>query len=151
QILLLVFALQLDLFPAQGMVSLRAPREGLARMADIAHHVVLPAFAYSTYLVALMFRVTRVKMREALAQDFIVTARAKGAPERVVVFRHALRNALLPIVTMIGFTISTILTGSVLIETVFGWPGLGRLVYEAINARDYAVIIGIFTIVSVFV
>lgn len=151
QVMLLVFALQLDWFPAQGMLSLRAPTEGWGRVKDIGYHLVLPAVTYSIYHLALLYRLTRSKMQEVLAQDFIVTARAKGVPELRVVLRHALRNALLPLVTVIGINFGFMLAGSVLTETVFAWPGTGRLLYEAILARDYPLLMGLFTCLSTMV
>jgi len=151
QILLLVFALQLQLFPVQGMVSLRAPSEGFDRVLDIAHHLVLPALTYSVYHLTLIFRLTRVKMQETMDQDFIVTARAKGLTEGRVVYVHGLRNALLPIVTIIGLNFGFMLAGSVLTETVFAWPGMGRLMFEGINARDYPLLLGLFTVISLMV
>ena len=151
QLLLIVFALKLDWFPAQGMVSIRAPAEGWGLALDIAHHLVLPALTYSLYHLALMFRLTRVKMQEVLAQDFILTARAKGLSEAQVIFSHALRNAMLPIVTVLGLNFGFMLAGSVLTETVFAWPGTGRLLYEAILARDYPVLMGLFVCLSTMV
>ena len=148
QLLLIVFALGLDWFPAQGMVSIRAPAEGFARVLDIAHHLVLPALTYSLYHLALMFRLTRAKMQEVLQQDFIQTARAKGLSESQMIFSHALRNAMLPIVTVLGLNFGFMLAGSVLTETVFAWPGTGRLLYEAILARDYPVLMGLFVCLS---
>ena len=151
QLLLIAFALKLDWFPAQGMVSLRAPTEGLGRILDIGYHLVLPTVTYGIYHLALLFRLTRVKMQDVLAQDFIVTARAKGMPESRVVLGHALRNALLPLVTVIGLNFGFMLAGSVLTETVFAWPGTGRLLYEAILARDYPLLMGLFTCLSTMV
>ncbi|MGE3064682.1 MAG: ABC transporter permease [Hyphomicrobiaceae bacterium] len=151
QIMLIVFALQLSWFPTQGMYSLRAPSAGWGRIVDIAHHLVLPALTYSFYHLALIYRLTRVKMQEVLALDFIITARAKGVAERSVVYRHALRNALLPVVTVIGLNFGFMLAGSVLTETVFAWPGMGRLLYEAIGARDYPVLMGLFVVLSTLV
>jgi len=151
QLLLIVFSLQLNWFPTQGMYSLRAPSEGWGRVLDIAHHLVLPALTYSVYHLALIYRLTRVKMQETLTLDFVTTARAKGVPERRVVYVHALRNAVLPVVTVIGLNFGFMLAGSVLTETVFAWPGMGRLLYEAIAARDYPVLMGLFTILSVMV
>jgi len=149
--MLLLFSLQLGWFPTQGMYSLRAPSEGWGRVLDIAHHLVLPAACYSIYNLALVFRLTRVKMQETLALDFITTARAKGLAESRVVLVHALRNALLPVITVIGLNFGFMLAGSVLTETVFAWPGMGRLLYEAIGARDYPVLMGLFTVLSVMV
>lgn len=151
QILLIVLAVRLDLFPAGGMYSLRAPSDGIGRVLDVAHHLVLPAATYGVYHLTLVFRLTRTKMQETLLMDFITTARAKGVSERGVVYRHALRNAIMPVVTVMGVNFGFMLAGSVLTETVFGWPGIGRLMYDAILARDYPVLMGIFTLVSMMV
>lgn len=151
QLFLIAFALKLDWFPAQGMVSIRAPTEGFGRLLDIAHHLVLPAATYSLYHLALMFRLTRAKMQDVLAQDYIQTARAKGLTEAQTIFGHALPNALLPIVTVLGLNFGFMLAGSVLTETVFAWPGTGRLLYEAILARDYPVLMGLFVCLSTMV
>ena len=151
QLLLIVFSLQLNLFPTQGMYSLRAPSEGWGRIVDVAHHLVLPALTYSVYHLALVYRLMRVKMQETLAMDYVTTARAKGVAEIRVVYVHALRNAILPVVTVIGLNFGFMLAGSVLTETVFAWPGMGRLLYEAIQGRDYPVLMGLFTCLSVMV
>ena len=148
QLLLIVFALKLDWFPAQGMQSIRAPAEGFGRVLDIAHHLVLPAVTYSLYHLALLFRLTRAKMQDVLAQDYIQTARAKGLSETQTLIGHALPNALLPIVTVLGLNFGFMLAGSVLTETVFAWPGTGRLLYEAILARDYPLLMGLFVCLS---
>ncbi len=148
QLLLLLFSLQLGWFPTQGMVSLRAPSNGWGRVVDIAQHLVLPAITYSAYHLTLTFRLTRLKMLETLSLDFITTARAKGVAERRVVYVHALRNAVLPVITVIGLNFGFMLAGSVLTETVFAWPGMGRLLYEAISARDYPVLMGLFIVIS---
>jgi peptide/nickel transport system permease protein len=151
QLLLLAFGLHLAWFPVQGMYSLRAPSEGFARLLDLLRHMALPVATYSVYHLTLIYRLTRVKMQETLALDFITTARAKGLSEARVGWRHALPNALMPIVTVIGLNFGFMLAGSVLTETVFAWPGTGRLLYEAINARDYPVLLGLFTVLSVMV
>jgi len=151
QIMLIIFALHLAWFPTQGMYSLRAPSEGFGRILDVAHHLVLPAITYSFYHLALIYRLTRIKMQEVLALDFITTARAKGVAEGRVVYRHALRSAILPVVTVIGLNFGFMLAGSVLTETVFAWPGMGRLLYEAVGARDYPVLMGLFTMLSIMV
>jgi peptide/nickel transport system permease protein len=98
-----------------------------------------------------MYRLTRSKLQEVLKEDYITTARAKGLPERVVVYKHGLRNALLPLVTVLGMDFAFVLAGTVLIETVFAWPGMGRLMFEAIAARDYPILTGIFTVVTAMV
>ncbi len=151
QLVLIVFSLHLGWFPTQGMYSLRAPTQGWGRILDVLHHLALPALTYSLYHLALIYRLTRIKMQETLQLDFITTARAKGAPEGRVVYRHALRNAVLPVVTVIGMNFGFMLAGSVLTETVFAWPGMGRLLYEAIQARDYPVLMGLFTVLSLMV
>ncbi len=151
QLMLLVFAVGLGWFPIQGMVSLRAPSAGLDRVLDISHHLVLPALTYSVYQLTLIYRLTRVKMRETLALDFVKAARARGIPELVVAFRHALPNAMLSVVTIMGLHVGHMLAGSVLTETVFSWPGMGRLMYEAINARDMPLLLGLFTCIAVTV
>ena len=151
QLLLIAFSLHLNWFPTQGMYDLRAPSDGWGRIVDVAHHLVLPALTYSVYHLALVYRLMRVKMQETLALDYVTTARAKGVPERRVVYVHALRNAVLPIVTVIGLNFGFMLAGSVLTETVFAWPGMGRLLYEGIQGRDYPVLMGLFTCLSVMV
>lgn len=151
QIFLIIFALQLNWFPMQGMFSLRVPSEGWGRILDILRHLALPALTYTVYHLTLIFRLTRVKMQEVLAMDFITTARAKGVPERTVVYGHALRNAMLPVVTIIGLHFGFMLAGSVLTETVYAWPGTGRLMFEAIMARDYPVLMGLFFCLSIMV
>jgi len=150
-VLILVFALRLDLFPVQGMVDVRQQLQGIALMADIAKHMVLPVVALSTSMAGIYARLTRASMLEVLGYDYVRTARAKGLSERVVTYRHALRNALLPVVTIVGLNFGLVLTGAVLTETVFAWPGLGRLLYQALLARDYPVLMGMFLVVSLMV
>ncbi len=151
QILIVVFSLWLGWLPAQGMQSLRAEHTGLARAWDVAGHLLAPAFALSARFLALNSRLTRTSMLEVLGRDYIVTARAKGLTDGQVLFRHALPNALLPIVTIIGYNFGFVLAGSALVETVFGWPGLGRLLYDSIFARDFPVLMGIFLVVAISV
>ena len=151
QLMLLVFAVDLGWFPIQGMVSLRAASAGFDRLLDVAHHLALPALTYSVYQLTLIYRLTRVKMRETLSREFVKSARARGLSEPRVVFRHAFPNAMLPVVTVMGLHVGHMLAGSVLTETVFAWPGLGRLMYEAIGARDFPLLLGLFTCISVAV
>lgn len=151
QLLLITLSLGLGWFPAQGMASLRLRATGFDAFVDRLHHLVLPATTYAIYHLTLVFRLTRGKMQEILKEDYIITARAKGLDERNVVYRHGLRNALLPVVTVLGINFGFMLAGSVLVETVFAWPGMGRLMYEGILARDYPVLMGVFTVVSVMV
>jgi peptide/nickel transport system permease protein len=151
QLILLVFAVGLGWFPIQGMVSLRTTSVGFGRVLDVAHHLALPALTYSVYQLTLIYRLTRVKMRETLSREFVKSARARGLSELRVVFRHAFPNAMLPVVTVMGLHVGHMLAGSVLTETVFAWPGLGRLMYEAIGARDFPLLLGLFTCISVAV
>jgi ABC-type dipeptide/oligopeptide/nickel transport system permease component len=148
ELALLFFALQLDLFPTQGMTSVRETKEGLADLLDRAHHLVLPALILATRYVAIDFRLTRSGMLEALSQEYVLTARAKGLHARTVLLRHALRNALLPVVTITGLNVGFAVAGSVLTEVVFGWPGVGRLTLEAITHRDYPVLMGILALLT---
>jgi ABC-type dipeptide/oligopeptide/nickel transport system permease component len=152
QLLILVFAIKLDWFPAQGMMSLRFELSGVSYYLDILHHLVMPAISLGASMsLCLVARLTRASMIEVLEMDYITVARAKGLAESKVVYKHALKNALLPVVTVIGMNFGFMLAGAVLTETVFGWPGLGRLMYEAINARDYPVLMGMFVVISISV
>jgi len=103
-------------------------------------HLVLPAVTLGTFLIGLIIRLTRSSMLDVLGQDYVRTARAKGLPERAVIVRHALRNALIPVVTLLGLQLGILLGGAVITETVFAWPGLGMVTVTAINQRDYPVV-----------
>jgi peptide/nickel transport system permease protein/oligopeptide transport system permease protein len=105
-------------------------------------HVVLPSLTLASFVVAFITRMTRASMMEALSQDYVTTARSKGLREEVVIVKHALKNALIPIITVVGLQFGLLLGGAVLTETVFAWPGLGRLIVDSILARDYPVIQG---------
>ncbi|MFI5015860.1 MAG: ABC transporter permease [Hyphomicrobiales bacterium] len=144
QLLILLFAVSLGLLPAQGMISIREDYAGFDHVRDVAAHLVLPAFALSLRYLVSTARLTRASVMEALTSDYILTARAKGAGSNRVLFAHALPNALLPVVTSIGYNFGYVLAGSALVETVFAWPGLGRLLFDAMKARDTPVILGIF-------
>lgn len=146
QILILFFAVKLDWLPAQGMVSTRESYSGLAHVRDVAAHLVLPALALSLRYLVSTARLTRASMIETMGSDYIVTARAKGVRASRVLYIHALPNALLPVVTSVGHNFGYVLAGSALVETVFSWPGLGRLLYDSMLARDTPVILGIFLV-----
>jgi peptide/nickel transport system permease protein len=148
QLLVLAFAVGLGWLPAQGIRAVREQFTGLAAALDVARHLVLPALALSFRYLALIARLTRASMLEAMSQDFILAARARGLAERVVLIQHGLRNAALPVVTVIGYNFAFVLAGSALVETVFGWPGVGRLLYDAILQRDTPVLLGILLMVS---
>lgn len=149
QTLIMVFSLNLGWFPVQGMTSSRLTGGGLVYFLDLLHHLVLPTVALGMFFLTLIARMTRGSMLKTLWEDYVTTARSKGLPERVVIFKHVLRNALLPIVTVIGSNIAFVFAGAVLSETVFGWPGMGRLLYESILSRDYMVILGMFIFISI--
>ena len=150
-LLILVFAVWLRWLPASGMFSLQAPTEGLGRWLDIARHMALPSTALFLYTLPQYVRLTRASVIEIMREDFITTARAIGYSENVVFFRHALRNALLPAVTVAGLSLSFVFAGALLTETVFGWPGMGRLMYEGVLKRDYPLLMGVFFVTSALV
>jgi ABC-type dipeptide/oligopeptide/nickel transport system permease component len=132
-ILILVFAIDLALLPVSGA--------GVGT-GDFLRHLVLPAITLGSGLAAILTRMVRTSMLEELGQDYIRTARAKGLSENVVVYRHALRNALNPVLTVIGLQFGSLLAGAIVTETIFGWPGIGRLTLSAISNRDYALVQG---------
>ncbi len=148
QILIILLAVRFGLLPAQGMRSVRESYEGLALVRDIGLHLLLPALTLSTRYIGLNARITRGSMLEVMGKDYIITAKAKGVPEWRIITRHGLRNALLPIVTVIGYNFGFALSGSALVETVFAWPGMGRLLYDSLVTRDTPVILGIFLVVA---
>jgi peptide/nickel transport system permease protein len=149
--LVLLFAVELQVLPAMGMTSVDGPREGFGRILDIAQHMVLPVLALSTVSLGQYVRLARSAVAEVMGESYITTVRAIGFPERTILMHYALRNALLPVVTVLGLQLGLVLTGAVLTESVFSWPGLGRLIYDAILARDTPVIMGAFIIMSVTV
>jgi peptide/nickel transport system permease protein len=151
QLLILLFAVTLGWLPAQGMVSVRENPEGWARIRDIALHLVLPAAALSLRFLAMTARLARASMLEVLGRDYIRTAQAKGASGARVLIGHALPNAALPVLTLVGYNLGFVLAGSALVETVFGWPGIGRLLYDSVFARDFPVLLGIMIVVSLTV
>ncbi len=150
-LLLLFFALYLGLFPAQGMISANQDLTGINYFLDLLAHLTLPALTLAIVQIAQIMRLTRAEMLNVLDENFITTARAKGVSERRVLYGHALRNALLPVVTIIGSDLGMLLSGAVLTETVFAYPGLGRLTLEVLAARDYPVLMGLFLLISISV
>lgn len=142
--LILVFSIYLDWFPTSGMEDVVAFNEGWARVVDIAHHLVLPSITLSLFYLALYARLMRASMLEQRGLEYVTTARAKGLTERQITIRHVLRNALLPVVTMAGVQVGSLLGGSVIVESVFAWPGLGQLAYQSLFARDFNLLLGIF-------
>ncbi len=142
-IILLVFALYLPLFPAFGIRTIPEPEHLFDRILDLINHLVLPTFTLAILYLANYSRLSRASMLDVLGADYIRTARTKGLSEFKVIFKHALKNAALPVVTMAGLQLGHIFSGAVLVETVFSLPGLGPLLYESIMRRDYPVILGV--------
>jgi peptide/nickel transport system permease protein len=122
-----------------------------AVLADALRHLVLPAVALATIPLAVIARMTRASMLEVLSRDYIRTAESKGLTQAVVILHHALRNALLPVLTVVGLQVGSLLAGAILTETIFSWPGIGRWVYESIDARDYAIVQGASLFIAVIV
>ena len=147
---ILFFTFQLNLFPVQGMID-PPGLPGVGRFFEITWHLFVPALIFGLGQFALYQRFTRASMLEVMKHDYILTARSKGLAEQDVVYGHALRNALLPLVTLVGLRVAYLFTGSVLIETVFSWPGLGKVLFESIGKRDYTLLMGIFVIFSLMV
>lgn len=147
--LIILFASAIPLFPVEGMTSVTMRNAGfLPRALDVLHHLALPALTLAIIYLAQYARLSRASMLDVLGSDYIRTARAKGAPERSVLFHHALRNAALPILTVAGLHFSHLVSGAVLVETVFNWPGMGRLAFDSILRRDYPTILGILFFAS---
>lgn len=142
--LILAFSIKLDWFPTSGMEDVVAFHSGLARVVDIAHHLVLPSITLALFYMALYARLMRATMLDQRGLDYVTTARAKGLTEKQITFRHVLRNAMLPVVTMAGVQVGGLLGGSVVVEAVFAWPGLGQLAFEALFSRDFNLLLGIF-------
>ena len=147
-LLLLFLSLQLGLFPAQGMTSASGDLTGLSYAADLISHLTLPCLTLVIVQLAQILRLTRTEILNVLDENYITAARAKGVGETRLLYVHALRNALIPVVTIIGSDLGMLLSGAVLVETVFGYPGLGRLMLEAIAARDYPVLLGLLLLTS---
>ena len=149
--LIVFFSITLGALPSGGMTDVRAAPAGLAYVADVVRHALLPVLTMGLFYVAIYTRLMRASMLEVYALDFITTARAKGVPERRIAWSHAARNALLPVVTLAGLQFGHLLGGSVLVETVFGWPGLGRLVFDSLLQRDLNLLLGLLFVSSAVV
>ena len=163
-LLLIVFSLRLDMFPLigggdlDGVIAMlkngeafTSPRDFLAAVGDVLHHLALPALALGFTLAATVSRLSRSAMLEVISQDYIRTARAKGQGERAVVYKHAFRNMMVPLLTIIGLFVAVALTGTVLTETVFTRPGLGKMLVDAIGARDYPLAQGAITVFTMII
>tara|TARA_E500000178_G_C17017869_1_gene753914 strand:- start:669 stop:1649 length:981 start_codon:yes stop_codon:yes gene_type:complete len=141
--LLITFSLWVPIFPVAGMQDVTIDGNWFERMLDVGRHLVLPVITLASVFLALYSRLCRASMLEVLGSDYIRTARAKGLSTREVVVKHALKNALNPVVTLAGLQFSAVVSGAVLVETVFSWPGLGTLALQSIIARDTPTILGI--------
>ena len=151
-LLVILFGKVWPVMPIAGMYDVRNyGATGWAAAMDALHHLVLPALTLTLVYLAQYSRLARASMLEVLSSDYVRTARAKGLNEAVVVFKHALRNALMPIVTIAGLQFGNLISGAVLVETVFSWPGLGTLALDAILGRDYPTLLGVLTFSSLFV
>lgn len=147
----LLFSVVLGWLPGFGYETVGANHTGFARALDIGRHLVLPATTLGLFFTAIYVRMTRASMLEVSRLDFVKTARAKGLSPGVIQRRHILRNALLPVITLAGLQAGQIVGGAVLTETVFAWPGIGRLMFEAISQRDYNVLLGVFFVSAAMV
>lgn len=146
-----VFALILGIFPSGGMVNIRAGYTGFAYYTDILHHLVLPAVVLSLGNIASVSRFTRSNMLDILKEDYIRTAKAKGLRNKAVIYRHALRNALIPVVTIFGLSIPFLFSGAYITESIFNWPGMGQLGIRAIQDREYGIIMALNLITATLV
>lgn len=161
-----IFAVELGWLPSEGRTNARDPVQAITNLYvidailagrfdqlwDVIRHLILPGFALGTIPMAIIARITRSSMVEVMRSDYVRTARAKGLKEFIVIYKHCLKNALIPVVTVIGMQMGFLLGGAVLTETIFGWPGVGRYIYEAIGFRDYPVIqSGILVVAVIFV
>lgn len=147
QLALLSFALHIGFFPVQGMSS-AAPTSGLAYVLDVARHLALPALVLASQETAAVTRFTRAGLLEEMQRDYVRTARAKGLSRVQALLRHALRRALLPVVTVVGARVGHLISGAIIVEIVFGWPGLGRLLLSAAQTRDSPVLLAVFFLVA---
>ncbi|MDB5998438.1 MAG: putative peptide transporter, permease protein [Rhizobacter sp.] len=150
-LLIILFASVLPIFPISGMRGIESMGKGWFDVVDVLHHLVLPAVTLGLIYLAHYSRLSRAAMLDVLGSDYIRTARAKGLSDGVVLYKHALRNAVLPVITVLGLQFGNVLAGAILVETVFNWPGLGRLAFEAVLRRDYPTILGILVFSSLLV
>ena len=148
QLAMLTIAFRTGWFPIQGMTDARADYTGLAHYLDVARHLVLPALVLAASEVALITRIARTGILAEMDSDYVRVAQAKGLSPTGALMHHALRNALLPVVTVVGTRIGFLFSGAVLVETVFGWPGLGRLVLSAAQTRDHPLLLGMVLLVA---
>ena len=149
--LIVLFSVKLGWLPVGGMATIGGVGGGIAGILDILHHLILPTLALGLFYAAIYARVMRSSMLEVAQLDFVRTARAKGLSRNKVTVSHVLRNALLPVVTILGVQMGTVLAGSVVIESVFSWPGVGSLLFDSVSSRNYPVVLGIMVLGSLVV
>jgi peptide/nickel transport system permease protein len=145
--LMYVFAVHLKWLPTSGMRTLGEPHS----ITDLVQHMIMPVTVLTLAHIPLMMRHARASMIEAMRQDFVTTARAKGLREHAVVVKHAFRNALMPLITIVGLSLPELLSGAVITETIFQWPGMGLLAMRAVNARDYPLVLGVIVVTAALV
>ncbi len=146
---ILVFSSWLKILPTSGMYDLRAPLSGIGRTLDLLKHMVLPVGTLTIVEIPIYFMIFRTSMTQIMSEDFITTFRATGMSEKKIFNKYIFKNAILPTITVLGINLAYIITGAALIETVFSWPGTGRLMLEAIMRRDYPLLMGIYLILSI--
>ncbi|MDI6600621.1 MAG: ABC transporter permease [Thermoanaerobacteraceae bacterium] len=142
------FSVDLKLFPVSGMMTPGVNFVGMEKAADILYHMALPCIVLTLSSVAGLMRYTRSSMLEVIRQDYIKTARAKGLRERVVIYKHALRNAMIPVITIFGMWLPGLFSGAIITESIFNWPGIGPIELLAVNNRDYPLLMGINLILA---
>ena len=142
--MIVVFAIRLEWLPTSGFDTVGADNEGWTEMRDVARHLMMPAVSLALFYLAVYARVMRAAVLEQVGMDYVTTARAKGQTERAIMTGHVMRNALLPVVTMAGVQAGNLIGGSIVVETVFGWPGVGTLAFDALQSRDLNLLLGIF-------
>ncbi len=150
-LLIILFASVFDILPISGMRDVQFEGGTFSAVIDVIRHLILPALTLGLLYLAQYSRLSRASMMEVLESDYVRTARAKGLSERVVVYKHALRNAVIPVVTVAGLQFGALLSGALLVETVFNWPGLGRLAFDSILRRDTSVLLGVLLMSAVLV
>ena len=142
-LLIKFFALDIKLFPVGGMYTTGMTKVGFAKIADVMYHMFLPFFVLTFSSLASLMRYTRTSMLEVIRQDYVRTARAKGLSEKVVIYKHALRNGLIPVITLLGMSLPGLFSGAMITEKIFNWPGIGPITLYAVNNRDYPLLMGI--------
>lgn len=147
--LIMIFATKLGLFPTSGMTDMRQNLTGLSYVLDVLRHLFLPALTLVLIQIPIYFKIAKSSVTQVLAEDFITTFRAAGMSEKKIFNKYVFKNSILPIITVFGINLAYIVTGSALVETVFGWPGMGRMMMDSIMRRDYPLLMGIYLILSV--